>query len=156
LDVPLSAPFVPGGNKTIGKISFAKVPLFGWFYSRGAVLVDRNKESSRRKSYEQMHHVLKLGIHMCVYPEGTRNRGKELLKPFFDGAFRLSRETKVPIMPCIIRGTAEAMPIHKAFYLLPKKLSLEFLDPFYPKDYVSVAELKKAVFDSMHENISSK
>jgi 1-acyl-sn-glycerol-3-phosphate acyltransferase len=156
LDVPLSAPFVPGGNKTIGKISFAKVPLFGWFYSRGAVLVDRNKESSRRKSYEQMHQVLRLGIHMCVYPEGTRNRGKELLKPFFDGAFRLSKETGVPIMPCIIRGTADAMPIHKAFYLLPKKLSLEFLDSMNPQNYPSVTELKAAVFESMHANLSSK
>src|SRR5687767_10486198 len=30
LDVPLSAPYVPGPNKTIAKSSFSKVPLFGW------------------------------------------------------------------------------------------------------------------------------
>jgi 1-acyl-sn-glycerol-3-phosphate acyltransferase len=153
LDVPLSAPFVPGCNKTIGKISFARVPLFGWFYKRGAVLVDRQNEKSRRKSYEQMRRVLRLGIHMCIYPEGTRNRGKEPLKPFFDGAFRLSKETGVPIMPCIIRGTAEAMPIDRPFYLWPHVLSLEFLDPISPEAYGSVADLKQAAFDQMRDSI---
>ncbi|HRG44473.1 MAG TPA: 1-acyl-sn-glycerol-3-phosphate acyltransferase, partial [Saprospiraceae bacterium] len=32
LDAPLSAPFIPGANKTIAKSSFAKVPIFGLFY----------------------------------------------------------------------------------------------------------------------------
>lgn len=54
LDVPLSAPYVPGANKTIAKASFAKVPLFGLFYSKGSVLVDRKNEQSRIKSYEAM------------------------------------------------------------------------------------------------------
>ena len=44
IDVPLSAPFVPGGNKTIAKSSFAKLPIFGWFYKRGSVLVDRKND----------------------------------------------------------------------------------------------------------------
>ena len=80
LDVPLSAPYVPGANKTIAKASFAKVPLFGLFYSKGAILVNRKNENSRRKSYEAMKQVLLTGMHMCIYPEGTRNRTKEPLK----------------------------------------------------------------------------
>jgi len=68
LDVPLSAPYVPGANKTIAKDSFAKVPVFGWFYKRGAILVNRKKEWSRIKSYEEMKKVLAEGIHMCIYP----------------------------------------------------------------------------------------
>jgi 1-acyl-sn-glycerol-3-phosphate acyltransferase len=156
LDVPLSAPFVPGGNKTIGKISFARVPLFGWFYKRGAVLVDRQNERSRRKSYEQMRRVLRLGIHMCIYPEGTRNRSNEPLKPFFDGAFRLSKETGVPILPCIIRGTAESLPIDRPFYLWPHALSMEFLDPISPEEYQTVADLKQATFNKMRDSIVSE
>jgi 1-acyl-sn-glycerol-3-phosphate acyltransferase len=30
LDVPLSSPFIPGGNKTIAKASFAKIPLLAF------------------------------------------------------------------------------------------------------------------------------
>src|SRR5690349_660253 len=63
LDVPLSAPFVPGANKTIAKMSFAKVPIFGLFYRRGSVLVDRNDNRSRVKSFEDMREVLRNHLH---------------------------------------------------------------------------------------------
>ena len=80
LDVPLSAPFVPGANKTIAKDSFSKVPVFGLFYKRGSVLVNRKNEQSRIKSFEEMKKVLAEGMHMCIYPEGTRNRSAKPLK----------------------------------------------------------------------------
>jgi 1-acyl-sn-glycerol-3-phosphate acyltransferase len=105
LDVPLSAPFIPAGNKTIAKASFAKVPIFGLFYKRGSVLVDRDSEVSRRQSYDGMMNALAKGMHMCLYPEGTRNRTKALLKSFHGGAFKLAVDTKKEIMPCIIYGT---------------------------------------------------
>ena len=117
LDVPLSAPYVPGANKTIAKASFAKVPLFGLFYKRGSVLVDRKSEKSRIQSYEAMKAVLAIGMHMCIYPEGTRNRTGEPLKQFYDGAFKLAVDTKKNIMPCVITGTKKAMPVNKIFYL---------------------------------------
>jgi 1-acyl-sn-glycerol-3-phosphate acyltransferase len=72
MDVPLSCPFIPGANKTIAKASFTKVPLFGFYYMKGSVLVDRNSDESRRKSYDKMKAVLKGNMHMSVYPEGTR------------------------------------------------------------------------------------
>lgn len=148
IDVPLSAPFVPGGNKTIAKSSFAKVPIFGWFYKRGAVLVDRKNDQSRRKSLELMRSVLQNNIHMCIYPEGTRNRTDQPLKPFYDGAFKLAIDAKKDIMPCIIFGTKEAMPIHKGFYLVPKKLEMHFLTPVDSTD-CKPADLKDKVFDIM-------
>ena len=102
LDVPLSSPYVPGANKTIAKASFAKVPLFGLFYRKGAVLVDRKNEKSRVKSYEAMKDVLLTGMHMCIYPEGTRNRTEKPLKDFYDGAFKLAIEAKKEIKQKIL------------------------------------------------------
>ncbi len=102
MDIPLSCPYVPGANKTIAKSSFIKIPLFGLYYMKGAVLVNRKSEESRRKSYEKMKKVLEKGMHMCIYPEGTRNRTGEPLKKFHDGAFRLSRETNTAIIPAVI------------------------------------------------------
>jgi 1-acyl-sn-glycerol-3-phosphate acyltransferase len=148
LDVPLSAPFVPGANKTIAKASFVKVPLFGWFYKKGAVLVKRTDERSRVKSFEDMKQVLANGMHMCIYPEGTRNRTKESLKPFYDGAFRLALSANKEIIPCIITGTKKAMPIHKTFYLLPTPLGMDFLPAVSPTGK-TVAELKAEVFSIM-------
>src|SRR5258708_488097 len=51
LDVQVSYPSIPGGNKTIAKIEMAKVPIFGLMYRTGSVLVDRNDENSRRDSF---------------------------------------------------------------------------------------------------------
>ena len=117
LDVPLSAPFVPGANKTIAKDSFGKIPLFAQYYARGSVLVNRNSEQSRVKSFEDMKRVLKMGMHICIYPEGTRNRTDLPLKPFYDGAFKLAHDTATEVMPCVLTGTAQAMPIHKSCLL---------------------------------------
>ena len=150
LDVPLSAPFVPGANKTIAKASFAKVPLFGLFYKRGSVLVDRKDDKSRIQSYEAMKKVLADGINMCIYPEGTRNRTAAPLKPFYDGAFKLAAEAKKEIIPCIITGTKKAMPVNKFFYLLPTGLQMQFL-PAVSAENISVKELKEKVFEMMKE-----
>ena len=151
LDVPLSAPFVPGPNKTIAKSSFAKVPLFGLFYKRGAVLVNRKDEKSRIRSFEEMKMVLSKGMHMAIYPEGTRNRSGEPLKPFYDGAFKLAVESGHDVVPCVITGTREAMPIHKTFYLLPKKLGMHFL-PAVKSAGKSAKELNAEVFELMKQN----
>lgn len=150
LDVPLSAPFVPGANKTIAKASFAKIPIFGQFYTRGSVLVDRSNERSRTKSFDLMKKVLTSGMHMCIYPEGTRNRTDQALKPFYDGAFKLSMASKKQIIPCVIWGTKKAMPISKKFYLFPTRLRMQFLPAVSPSD-ISVKELKEKVYTAMVE-----
>lgn len=144
LDVPLSAPYVPGANKTIAKTSFAKVPLFGWFYRKGSVLVDRNSDASRRKSFEEMKNVLKKGMHMCIYPEGTRNRTNEPLKKFYDGAFKLAVETNTAIIPTLIFNTKKAVPVHKSFFFIPHKLEMHFLPPVEVSNQ-TVEQLKEKV-----------
>lgn len=148
LDVPLSAPYVPGANKTIAKASFAKIPLFGLFYSRGSILVDRTDEKSRSKSFDSMKKTLAKGMHVCIYPEGTRNRTAEPIKPFYDGAFRLAAITGKDIIPCVITGTKKAMPINKKFFLLPVKLSMQFL-PAETSAGKTVTALKEKVHEEM-------
>lgn len=150
MDVPLSAPYIPGPNKTIAKDSFAKVPLFGWFYKRGSVLVNRKSDKSRIKSLEEMKKTLALGMHMCLYPEGTRNKTKEPMKSFYDGAFKLAIQTKKNIIPGIITGTKIAMPRHKTFYLYPTRLQLNFL-PQIPIENETAESLKNKVQTLMIE-----
>ena len=148
LDVPLSAPFVPGPNKTIAKDSFAKVPVFGWFYKKGSVLVNRKNEKSRVKSYEAMRSVLLSGMHMCIYPEGTRNRTAQPMKPFYDGAFKLAIDAHKKIIPCVISGTKEAMPINKTLYFIPTKLRMHFL-PAVSTENTEAKILKEKIYNEM-------
>jgi 1-acyl-sn-glycerol-3-phosphate acyltransferase len=156
LDVPLSAPFIPGPNKTIAKTSFAKIPLFGWFYRRGSVLVDRKSDISRRRSFEEMKRVLSIGIHMCIYPEGTRNRTGEPLKKFYDGAFKLAVAANTDIIPAVIFNTKKALPVNKLFYFIPHKLEMHFLQPVEVAKYANSDELKDQTFAVMKAYCETK
>ena len=149
IDVPISSPGIPGGNKTIAKIEIAKTPLFGMLYRTGSVLVDRKSEASRRESYGKMKEVLNMGLHMCIYPEGTRNKTDQPLKSFHDGAFRLAVDTKKPIIPAIIFNSRKAMPLHKSFYLKPHPLAMHFLEPVLIRESDTVESLKEKLFEIM-------
>ncbi|MEO5651159.1 MAG: lysophospholipid acyltransferase family protein [Ginsengibacter sp.] len=129
MDVPVTTPFVPGANKTIAKAEMSKIPVFGLIYKRGSVLVDRNDKSSRRDSFRKMKAVLNLGMHMCIYPEGTRNKTDLPLKEFHDGAFKLAVETGTSILPAILFNTKKVLPPGKLFYYWPSKMQIHFLPP---------------------------
>jgi 1-acyl-sn-glycerol-3-phosphate acyltransferase len=149
MDVPITSPGIPGGNKTIAKTSFAKVPIFGLMYRTGSVLVDRKSEASRRESFTKMKEVLDMGLHMCLYPEGTRNKTGDPLKSFHDGAFRLALTTGKDIIPAVIFNTRKVLPVQKPFFLRPLPLYMHFLDPVTIQPGETVGSLKQRVFRIM-------
>ena len=155
IDVPVTFPFIPGGNKTIGKASFARTPLFGMIYRTGTVLIDRKSETSRRESFTKMKEVLEMGLHMCIYPEGTRNKTPDPLKSFHDGAFRLAIVTGKAIVPAIIFNSRSIMPANKTFFLWPRRLDMHFLDPISVHPGDDAESLKQRVFRVMWDYYSA-
>ncbi|MBW7891248.1 MAG: 1-acyl-sn-glycerol-3-phosphate acyltransferase [Chitinophagaceae bacterium] len=152
MDIPLSTPQIPGPNKTIAKAELAKIPLFGLIYSRGSVLVDRKSERSRKESYGKMKAVLRQGLHMCIYPEGSRNKTGEPLKSFHDGAFKLAVETGKPIIPALIFNTKKVLPgSSKPFFLWPATIHMDFLEPVLVEPGMTAAQLKEKIFRIMYD-----
>lgn len=147
MDVPLTSPGIPGANKTIAKQEMAKVPLFGMIYKRGSVMVNRKSEESRRQSYLKMKEVLNMGLHMCIYPEGTRNKTGEPLQRFHDGAFKLAAETQKQIIPALIFYTIIVLP-RKTFFFWPHRVEMHFLPPV-PVENKPVQQIKEEVFSIM-------
>ncbi len=148
MDVPVTTPFMPHANKTIAKKGFARIPVFGWIYSLGSVLVDRKSPDSRKRSYNRMKAVLRLGLDMVIYPEGTRNKSDKPLGNFHDGAFRLAKDCNKPVMPTLIFNTRKVLPASKPFFVLPHTLYMHFLPPVSPVG-LSIEELKEKVFTTM-------
>lgn len=149
MDVPISSPSIPGGNKTIAKIEMSRIPIFGPLYRSGSVLVDRKSDASRKESIVKMRQVLELGLHMCIYPEGTRNKTKDPMKTFHRGAFSLSLDTGKRIIPGVIFNTKRVLPATKTFYCIPHHLAIHFLPPvdILPGD--TVDSLRERVFGIM-------
>jgi 1-acyl-sn-glycerol-3-phosphate acyltransferase len=151
MDVPVSSPQIPVANKTIAKIEMSRIPIFGIIYRLGSILVDRKSEESRRDSYVQMKRVLNAGMHMCIYPEGTRNKGKEPLQPFQNGAFKLALDTGKPIIPALLFNTGKAMPQKPAFFYWPQHLKMHFLPPVEIMHEDTVDGLREKLFTIMRD-----
>lgn len=151
MDIPISSPAIPGGNKTIAKAELAKTPLFGLLYKTGSVLVNRKSEASRKESYVKMKETLTMGLHMCIYPEGTRNVSGNPLNPFHDGAFKLAVNSGRPIIPAVIFNTRNILPPGKVFYFWPHRMEIHFLPPIEVKPGDTYQHLKETSFNVMKE-----
>lgn len=83
----------------VGKQELAKIPLFGFFYKRTCILVDRDNPKSRRDVFQQAQEKLQQGLSVCIFPEGGVPDESVELDTFKDGAFRLAIEHRIPIAP---------------------------------------------------------
>lgn len=153
LDIPVSTPWIPGPNKTLAKIEFAKIPIFNIIYKSGSILVDRKDEKSRRESFGKMQKALNQGLHLCLYPEGTRNKSDQVLQPFYEGAFITAIRTQKPIIPGIILNTKKIMPIRPKFWGWPGVIHYHFLTPIPTKGLTmrDRENLKETVYQRMKD-----
>jgi 1-acyl-sn-glycerol-3-phosphate acyltransferase len=85
----------------VGKMEFVKIPIFGFFYKRVVIMVDRSNPESRKKVYEMAKKKLKNGTSMAIFPEGLVPTENIVLAPFKNGAFSLAIEFDIPIVPQI-------------------------------------------------------
>ncbi len=83
----------------IGKKELVKVPVFGFFYKKVVIIVDRSSYTSRKKVYERAKKKLKNGVSMGIFPEGLVPEMDVILSPFKKGAFNLAIEHQIPIVP---------------------------------------------------------
>ncbi len=84
----------------VGKKELAKIPLFGFFYKRTCILVDRNSSKSRLEVFNSAQKKIKQGLSICIFPEGgVPDDESVVLDSFKDGAFRLAVEHGLPIVP---------------------------------------------------------
>ena len=129
MDIPVSSPWIPGPNKTLAKMEMSRIPLFGIIYKTGSILVNRKSDGSRRDSFTKMQETLDMGIHLCLYPEGTRNKTDQPMQSFFDGAFVTAVKSQKPLIPGLIFNTGKVLPAKKAFWVRPLPVHIHFLEP---------------------------
>lgn len=142
LDVPFCAVVTPVTFRYLSKEELVKIPLFGYIIKKLYLSVNRKDEESRARSMENMKRSLAEGISIYLFPEGTRNKTDEPLKNFYDGAFRLSIETGIPLVPMTIRNSKKLL---NGFKLKPGTMECLWSDPIYPLQEDSTQSLKDRV-----------
>ncbi|WP_166627730.1 lysophospholipid acyltransferase family protein [Tenacibaculum caenipelagi] len=83
----------------VGKKELVKLPIFGFFYKKVVVMVDRNDAKSRKNVYGRAKNRLKNGTSVAIFPEGLVPTENIVLAPFKNGAFSLAIEHQIPIVP---------------------------------------------------------
>lgn len=84
----------------VGKKELAKIPLFGFFYKRTSILVDRSSAKSRQAVFLRAQRRLQQGMSICIFPEGGVPEDESVvLDEFKNGAFRMAINHHIPIVP---------------------------------------------------------
>ncbi len=84
----------------VGKKELARIPVFGFFYKRTCILVDRSSPKSRKEVYYKAQKRLGDGVSICIFPEGkVPDDERVVLDVFQNGAFGLAIEHQIPIVP---------------------------------------------------------
>ncbi len=94
----------------VGKKELAKIPLFGFFYKRTCILVDRSSTKSKTAVFERAQKRLQQGMSICIFPEGGVFDACDLLCDFKSGAFRLAIEHQIPILPMTFADNEIRLP----------------------------------------------
>ena len=95
----------------VGKVELAKIPLFGFFYKRTCILVDRKNPRSRKAVFDQAQRRLNQGMGICIFPEGGVPSDMSIvLDSFKAGAFRLAIDHEIPIAPMTFYDTKKRFP----------------------------------------------
>ena len=143
--------------RVLGKEEIKKIPVFGYIYSQGAVMVDRGNTERRAKSVRILKSLLKHHISVFIFPEGTFNETGKPLKTFYDGAFRIAIETQTPIKPVLFLDNYTIMNYKSLLGLKHAKSRAVFLEEISPEGYTlkQISLYKKKVFDLMEDKLKS-
>ncbi len=156
LDPPVLLPSIPGMTSVFLKRELMRIPLLGTAMRMGKyVPVSRgNSREEAQQSVEAAADALNSGLHITVFPEGTRSPDGRLL-PFKKGAFFLAEGTGAPIIPIVIRGTERMMP-KGSRGITPGEAYVRFLAPIRPQDSASREDLMERVRVAMEEELERR
>jgi 1-acyl-sn-glycerol-3-phosphate acyltransferase len=149
LDPPILLPAIPGMCSVFLKRSLMKVPLIGTAMRLGKyVPVARgHSKLEAERSVALAAEALRSGMHIFIFPEGTRSLDGNLL-PFKKGAFFLAADTNAPLVPIIIQGTGRMMR-KGSMKVDPGLATVRFLPALRPRDFSSREELMETVSREM-------
>ncbi len=145
-DPAVLIPWLPRRTSVLVKKELFRVPLLGRAMKMASlVAIDRSNQEAAIASMRRAADVMRSGLDMTVFPEGTRSPDGRLL-PFKKGPFYMAMETGVAIVPVTILGTRAIVPKGRVL-ITPGTATLIFHDPINPAQVGNRDELIAAVRD---------
>jgi 1-acyl-sn-glycerol-3-phosphate acyltransferase len=145
LDPPVTIPLLPGRSSVLLKKELMNIPILGRAMRMAKfVPVERgSRRDTAQATVAAAGDALRSGLHILVYPEGTRSPDGRL-STFKKGPFFLALETKAPIIPVVVSGT-QTMMRKGSSAITPGLARVQLLPPIEPADYATREDLMQAV-----------
>jgi 1-acyl-sn-glycerol-3-phosphate acyltransferase len=140
----------------VGKKELVKIPIFGFFYKKVVIMVDRSSPESRKRVFEMAKRRLQNGVSMAIFPEGLVPTENIVMAPFKKGAFSLAIEFKIPIVPQVyydckryfswdfLKGGPGVFRVRQHNFIPTKELVLE-----------DVENLKNEIFNLIYDDLTA-
>ncbi|MBQ9064650.1 MAG: 1-acyl-sn-glycerol-3-phosphate acyltransferase [Blautia sp.] len=127
----------------VAKKEMDRFPIFNlWMRYCHCLFLDRNDLRQGMEVIKTATEMVKNGISVFIFPEGTRNKNENEtdLMEFHEGSFRVSYRSGCPVVPVVMHNTQK---IFEAQFprLVPQHVIIEYLPPIYP-DTLSREEQK--------------
>ena len=121
------------------KKELGKIPFVGWAcYMARHIFIDRSSRVSSMESIRKAESILKDGMSVIIFPEGTRTPDGKMGR-FKRGAFLISQELQLPILPVTIDGNYDVMSRHaKTVTWHPVHMTVH--EPIMPRTDVGATE----------------
>ena len=142
-------PFIFVGKKELGNL-----PIFGFFYKRVCILVDREDSRSRSAVYRRAQSRLAKGLSICIFPEGGVPEESVILDSFKDGAFKMAIAHQIEVVPMTFYDNKRRFPF-RFFSGSPGPLRARVHGFFDTRAYTSsdAASLRTEVRDLIYESL---
>lgn len=154
-DAPVIVKSLRQPVRVLGRSEMSRLPFFGFIYRNAIVTVDRSSPEHRAKSVRILKSVVRKGISIFIFPEGTLNETRQPLKEFFDGAFRIAIETQTPIKPILFLDSYNRLSYESILSLSPGRSRSIFLKEISVEGLTTkdVNTLKQTVFSLMEKKL---
>jgi 1-acyl-sn-glycerol-3-phosphate acyltransferase len=151
LDPPVTVPLLPGRSSVLLKKELMNIPILGRAMRMAKFVgVERgSRRDAAQASVTAAVDALRSGLHILVYPEGTRSLDGRL-STFKKGPFFLAQETKAPIIPVVVSGT-QTMMRKGSSAITPGLARVQLLPAIEPTDYETREALMQAVRNAIAE-----
>ncbi len=137
----------------IMKQELRKAPLIGWACWNGKhIFIDRSSKRASYRSLQRAKEILRDGISVVIFPEGTRTYNNDLGR-FKSGGFKLAFQLGLPLLPVTLIDTHKVMG--KSFFSLqPHRAEMIIHKPINTMDYVDrIDELMEDTHKIMEHDI---
>jgi 1-acyl-sn-glycerol-3-phosphate acyltransferase len=123
MDTPAIFSALPFQFRIVARHDLWKLPFIGWWLERsGQCGVDLSDPRASIASLLRAVRTLKSGMPLFIFPEGGRTESGHL-QPFLKGPAFMAVKAQVPIIPMVLIGTWELLPIHSSeFHPVPVTL----------------------------------